>query len=256
MLDPVFITWAASLGAVIGWFLNVCVWRLASGQSVVRPRSRCPACSEPLAWYDNIPIVSWLLLRAKCRHCRGSISWLYPTIELATLIIWVGMAASFGPTPHGLVGAILFTLLLAIAVTDALHYLIPDQLSIGGLAAGLAVSFFAGPPTPLVSFLGAALGLAVLFGVGWFGEHVFKKPVIGGGDMKMMAMVGAFIGPIGALLTIFIGAVVGSIIFAPISIKTGRLVPFGVFLAVGATVTFLFGDSLIDWYTQSPACSL
>lgn len=250
MLDLVFIVWAAFLGAVVGSFLNVCVWRLVSGQSVFGSRSHCLECGETIAWYDNIPILSWLFLRARCRYCRGSISWLYPTIELMTLVIWVGMAVFFGPTPHGLVGAILFTLMLAIAVTDALHYLIPDQLSVGGLAAGLAASFFAGPPTPLVSLLGALLGFGTLFAVGSFVEYIFKKPAIGGGDMKMMAMVGAFIGPFGVLMTIFVGAVAGSIVYGPISLKSGKLIPFGVFLALGGALTFLFGDYGIDWYVK------
>lgn len=248
MPDPAFIATAAFLGAVVGSFLNVCIARLPAGESVVAPRSRCPACGETIRWFDNVPVLSWVLLRARCRYCRESISWQYPAIELATLAIWVGMALLYGPTTRGLVGAILFSILLAIAVTDALHYLIPDPLSIGGLAAGLTVSFFPGPLTPLVSISGAALGFAVLFSVGWLGERAFKKPAMGGGDMKMMAMVGAFLGPLGGLMTIFLGALAGSVIFGPISLKTGKLVPFGVFLALGAAVTFLFGDFLIGWY--------
>ncbi len=248
MSDPIFIAWAAFLGAVIGSFLNVCIARLPLGESVVAPRSRCPACGQMIAWYDNIPLVSWILLRARCRHCKGRISWHYPAVELATMLIWVGMALAYGPTPLGLVGAILFSLLLAIALTDARHYIIPDPLSVGGLAAGLAASFFPGSPTPFMSLSGAALGFSILFGVGWLGERAFKKPAMGGGDMKMMAMIGAFLGPLGAMLTIFLGALAGSVIFGPISLKTGKLVPFGVFLALGAAVTFLFGDALIDWY--------
>jgi len=248
MGDPIFIVWAALLGAAIGSFLNVCISRLPLGESVVRPRSRCPACGQRIVWYDNIPIVSWVVLRARCRYCRARISWHYPAVELGTMVIWAGMAVLYGPTPHGLVGAILFSLLLAIALTDARHYIIPDPLSVGGLAAGLAASFFPGPPTPLMSLVGAVLGFSILFGVGWLGERAFKKPAMGGGDMKMMAMVGAFLGPLGAMLTIFLGALAGSVIFGPISLKTGKLVPFGVFLALGAAATFLFGDPLIDWY--------
>lgn len=248
MSDPLFLAWAVFLGAAIGSFLNVCITRLPEGDSVVSPRSRCPQCGETVRWYDNVPLVSYVLLRGRCRHCRSRISWLYPAVELSTITIWVGMAVAFGPTTHGLVGAIFFSLLLAIALTDARYYLIPDVLSIGGLAAGLALSFFPGPPTPLMSLGGAALGFALLFLVGWLGEWAFKKPAMGGGDMKMMAMVGTFLGPVGAMLTIFLGALAGSIIFGPISLKTGKLVPFGVFLALGAAVAFLFGELLIDWY--------
>ena len=248
MVDPVFLVWAAFLGAAVGSFLNVCIARLPAGESVVKPRSRCPACGESIGWYDNMPILSFLLLRAKCRHCRQPISWQYPAVEASTLAIWVGMALAYGPTPRGLVGAIFLSILLAIALTDAKHYLIPDPLSIGGLAAGLAASFMPGPPTPLLAAMGASLGFVVLFGVGWLGELAFKKPAMGGGDMKMMAMVGAFLGPLGAVMTIFLGALTGSLIFGPISLKTGKLVPFGVFLALGAAVTFIFGEHLINWY--------
>ncbi|MDX1395011.1 MAG: prepilin peptidase [Gemmatimonadota bacterium] len=249
MTDPIFLAWAAFLGAAIGSFLNVCIARLPVGESVVSPRSRCPECSEQVRWHDNIPLVSWFVLRGKCRSCSQPISWQYPAVEAATLVIWVGMALAYGPTARGLVGAILLSLLLAIALTDARHYIIPDPLSIGGFAAGMAASFFPGPPTPLMALGGAALGFGVLFAVGWAGERAFKKPAMGGGDMKMMAMIGAFLGPLGAMLTIFLGALAGSVIFGPISMKTGKLVPFGVFLALGAAVTFLFGDWLIDWYS-------
>jgi leader peptidase (prepilin peptidase)/N-methyltransferase len=169
-------------------------------------------------------------------------------VELAGLAIWLGMALLYGPTPKGLQGAVLLSVLLAIALTDARHYLIPDPLSIGGLAAGLTLSLLAGPPTPLMALAGGAVGFLVLLGVGALGEWAFKKPAMGGGDMKMMAMVGAFLGPVGAMLTIFLGALTGSLIFGPISLKTGKLVPFGVFLALGAAVTFLVGDALVGWY--------
>jgi len=248
MSDPLFIAWAAFLGVSVGSFVNVCVSRLPVGESVVKPRSRCPACGEMIRWHDNVPLLSYLILRGRCRKCRTRISPLYPAVELVTMVIWIGMAVAFGPTPAGLVGAILFSILFAIALTDARHYIIPDALSVGGLAAGLAASFFPGAPTPLMSLSGALLGFGVLFGVGWLGERAFKKPAMGGGDMKMMGMVGAFLGPLGAMLTIFLGALAGSVIFGPISLRTGKLVPFGVFLALGAAATFLFGDSLVDWY--------
>lgn len=247
-MDLLFVAWAGLIGAVLGSFLNVCITRLPQGESVVRPRSRCPACGERIAWYDNIPILSFLILRGRCRHCRSAISWLYPAVELATIGIWAGMALLYGPTPTGLRGAVLFTILLAIGITDARHYLIPDPLSVGGLAAGLALSLLPGPPTPLASVVGAVAAFLVLYGVALLGEWAFKKPAMGGGDIKMMAMVGAFLGPVGAMLTIFLGALAGSLIFGPISLKTGKLVPFGVFLALGAAVTFLLGDALIDWY--------
>lgn len=245
---PLFVVYAGVLGAAVGSFLNVCIARLPEGESVVSPRSRCPRCSASIAWYDNVPVVSWLVLRGRCRHCGEPISPVYPAVELAAISIWAGVAYLYGPTWEGLVGAVLLSLLLAIAVVDARHYLIPDPLSLGGLAGGLALSLLPGEPEPLASAAGAAAGFAVLWVVGWAGEKAFRKPAMGGGDMKMMAMVGAFLGPVGALLTIFLGAAAGSLVFGPISLKTGKLVPFGVFLALGGAVTFFAGDALVGWY--------
>lgn len=248
MIDVVFVAYAAVLGAAVGSFLNVCVARLPEGESVVTPRSRCPLCGASVAWYDNIPVLSYLRLRGRCRHCGEPIPFVYPVVEVAGALIWAGMALLYGPTWEALKGGVLMSLLLAIALTDARHYLIPDVLSLGGLGAGLALSFLPGSPDPVSAVLGAAVGFGVLFAVGWAGERILKRPAMGGGDMKMMAMVGAFLGPVGALLTIFLGAVVGALIFGPISLKTEKLVPFGVFLAVGAAATFLVGDHLVAWY--------
>lgn len=248
VLQPVFFIYAAIIGAAIGSFTNVLVARLPRGESVVRPRSRCPNCSKQIAWYDNVPMLSWLLLRGHCRSCGTTISIEYPLVEATGVVIWLGVAWLYGPTWHALLGAILLSLVLAIALIDSRHYLIPDPISLGGLAAGLAFSFLPGDPAPLASLLGAAAGFGVLFAVGVLGEWVFKKPAMGGGDMKMMAMVGAFLGPSQAMLTIFLGAVVGTIVFAPVSLRTDREVPFGVFLAIGTAVTFLLGDALVDWY--------
>jgi leader peptidase (prepilin peptidase)/N-methyltransferase len=246
----VFLIYAGVLGASVGSFMNVCVTRLPKGESLLRPRSRCPECSGQIAWYDNVPLLSWILLRGKCRQCRTSISFQYPAVELVTAAIWIGMALMYGPTWRALQGSILFSLLLTISLIDARHYLIPDALSIGGLGAGLALSLLPGPPSFLTSVIGAALGFGVLLVVGLLGEWVFKKPAMGGGDIKMMAMVGAFLGPAGAMLTIFIGALAGTLVFAPLSLKTKREVPFGVFLGLGAAIAFLFGQSLVEWYSQ------
>ncbi|MCL7957402.1 MAG: prepilin peptidase [marine benthic group bacterium] len=246
--EVLFLLYAGVLGLAVGSFLNVCIGRLPKGESLIRPRSRCPRCGEPIAWYDNVPVVSWLALRGRCRACREPISWTYPALELSTAAIWVGLAALYGPTWHALQGAILFSLLLAIALIDARHYLIPDALSLGGLGAGLALSLLPGSPAPTFALFGAALGFGVLFAVGVLGEWAFRKPAMGGGDMKMMAMVGAFLGPAGAMLTIFIGALAGTLIFGPISLKTKKEVPFGVFLALGAAITFLFADTLVEEY--------
>ena len=251
-VETLFYVTAGLLGAALGSFMNVCIYRLPHGESVVRPRSFCPGCGKEITARDIIPVLSWLFLRGRCRQCGERISFQYPLVELATIGIWLGMALGYGPTLRALAGAIFFTLLLSIAITDARHYLIPDELSIGGLASGLALAVLTelvtGVPTILASVAGAALGFLLLLGVGLIGDWVFKKPAMGGGDMKMMAMIGAYLGPVGAVLTIFLGALAGSLIFGPISLRTGKMVPFGVFLALGGAVTFLLGDALIDWY--------
>jgi len=247
-LHLVFLAYAAVLGAAIGSFINVLVARLPAGQSPVRPRSACPACGATIAWYDNVPILSWLVLRGRCRRCGTRISVQYLLVEVGTALIWLGIAWLYGPSWVGLRGAVLISLALAIALIDARHYLIPDALSLGGLVAGLALAPLPGPPSILAALLGAAAGFGVLFVVGLVGEWIFKKPAMGGGDMKMMAMVGAFLGPSGAMLTIFLGALVGTIVFAPVALRTDREVPFGVFLAIGAATTFLVGDLLVGWY--------
>lgn len=248
LLDAVYWTYAALLGAATGSFLNVCVVRLPEEESVVRPPSRCPGCAARIAWYDNIPVLSYLWLRGRCRHCGERISARYPVVEASTAAIWLGLALHYGPSWRALEGAILFSLLLGIALIDARHYLIPDVMSIGGLAAGLALSLLPGGVGPLKAAGGAAGGFALLWAVGAAGEWWLDRPAMGGGDMKLLAMIGAFLGPIDTLLSLFLGALTGTVVFGPVSLKTGRLVPFGVFLALGAALAFLFGDPLTEWY--------
>lgn len=247
---PLLVT-AALFGAAIGSFLNVCILRLPEGLSVVAPRSRCPQCGAAIGWRDNLPVLSWVLLRGRCRGCGKSISPLYPLVELSTALIWVGAVWWLGWGWEALSAALFFTLLLGIAVTDARTYTIPDAFSVGGAVLGLALSFAPGGIEPLRSLVGAATGLGLLWGLGMLGEWLFRKPAMGAGDVKMMAMVGAFLGPLGVLLTLFLGAVVGTVVFGPVSLRTGKLVPFGIFLAVGAVVTYLFGEPLVGWYTTS-----
>ncbi|HSU14190.1 prepilin peptidase [Longimicrobium sp.] len=250
---PDFLLWAyaALIGACVGSFLNVCIYRWPAGESVVHPGSRCPSCGTAIRWYDNLPIIGWLLLRGKCRTCGERISIQYPLIELTTASLWVAAVLRHGFTWQALSSAVFFTLLLGIALTDARTYIIPDQFTWGGLVMGLFLSLAPGGIDPLQSFLGALLGFALLWVIAVLGEVVFRKPAMGGGDIKMMAMVGAFLGPPGVLLTIFLGALFGSLIFGPISLKTGKLVPFGIFLALGAGITEPWGHAIIAWYVTN-----
>ena len=247
--DPVLTIIGALFDAIFGSFLNVCILRLPAEQSVVRPPSRCPKCGYELRWYDNVPIVSWLLLGGKCRSCRTPISIQYPLIELVTALIWAGFAWRLGPSLELARGAVFFTILLGIAMTDAREYIIPDEFSIGGLAAGLLFALPGGYRSIGEALLGVAAGFGLLYLVAIAGKAVFKEEAMGGGDIKMMAMVGAFTGWTGVLLTIFLGSLLGTLIFVPLAlIGKKKLVPFGVFLALGAAVTYLWGADVVSWY--------
>jgi leader peptidase (prepilin peptidase) / N-methyltransferase len=267
-LEPVLVVFVGVFGALLGSFLNVCVYRLPRNESVIRPRSRCPGCGTPIAWYDNVPLLSWLALRARCRTCRTPISVQYPLVEAAVALVWAGAYAWQGLTPVALFDAVFVTLLLGIALTDAQYYVIPDLFSLGGTAVGLVASLAPGGLLWWLGFAGAALGYGMLWSVRWAGDVALRRGWIGGeelgsvleegeqptsmgeGDLRMMAMVGAFLGPVGVVLTIFLGALAGSLIFVPLRLAGRRIaVPFGVFLAVGAVATLVFGADLVGWYT-------
>jgi len=247
-VDLVILAGVVVLGLCVGSFLNVCILRLPRDESLLRPPSTCPNCKQPIAWRDNIPVFSWLWLRGKCRWCHQPISKQYPLIEALVGVLFGASLLAYGMTLHAVAAALFGTLLLGIAITDARHYIIPDEFTWGGLVIGLLVALGGGVDGFLQALLGAAVGFVLLWVVGWAGTLVFKEEAMGGGDVKMMAMVGSFVGWRGVLLTVFAGAALGSLIFVPLSIKKKRLVPFGVFLAVGAAVTFLFGDAIIAWY--------
>ncbi len=249
---PLGIAYGALLGALIGSFLNVCIlrWGAEPKESIVRPRSHCPRCGKGLSWYENVPVLSWLLLRARCRGCGEPISIMYPLVELATAGIWAYMVWRHGLTLEALRGAVFGTILLGIAMTDARQYIIPDEFTWGGLAIGLAFSLSGGLPGLGAALLGAGVGFGLLWVVGTVGTWAFKEDAMGGGDIKMMAMVGAFLGWRGVLLTIFLGALAGSLIFVPLQLAgQKKLVPFGIFLSIGAATAYEFGPAIIGWYT-------
>lgn len=239
---------AAAAGVALGSFLNVCIVRWPAGRSVVRPPSGCWSCRAPLRWFEVLPVLGYVIARGRCSRCGAGVSVQYPLVEVATGVIWAGMAARWGLHPEALRGAVFLTILLGIAISDARTYIIPDQFSLGGAAIGLALAPLAGGPELLDAVLGAALGFAFLWAVAAVGRIVLGKDAMGGGDVKMMAMVGAFVGPPGVLVTLFGGALLGALVFAPVSLRSGRLVPFGVFLALGAGVAYTWGDAIAAWY--------
>ena len=256
------------LGAVIGSFLNVCIVRWPQEQSVVRPRSRCPRCERPIAWYDNIPIVSWILLRGRCRGCGEAIAIRYPVMELLVGLLWMISIQTWGPTFEALRVAITTTILLGIAVTDLTTYLIPDGFTVTGLLFALvsaAIAFVLGTETqfagPWNALLGACVGAGAIAIVAWLGEVVLRKEAMGQGDITLMAFVGAMVGPERSLLAIFVAAALASVVFLAVVMPVGwararargetfelPLVPFGVFLAPAGVVTLIAGDAMIAWY--------
>lgn len=245
---------SAVLGLAVGSFLNVAILRLPERESVVQPGSRCPHCGEPLRWYHNIPLVSWIALRGKCAWCGDPIGWQYPMVEAATAILWAANVAAYGPGFEALRAIVFLTVLLAIAVTDARFYVIPDEMSLGGAAAGVLLAGIGQlwvPPVQVEvqdAVIGAVVGSGALWIVAIAGSWALGREAMGGGDIKMMALIGAFLGWKGALLTVFLGALAGTIVFVPIAYRTDRLVPFGLFLALGAALAFYLGDDLLRWY--------
>ena len=258
------------IGACIGSFLNVCIARWPAEESVVRPRSRCPHCGTMIAWYDNVPILSWMVLRAKCRSCGEPISAQYPAVEAAAGVVWVASVWTFASPVVAVRVAVFATILAGVAITDAKHYLIPDGFTLAGLLIGVTGSLagaflgdqgpFAGPADAL---FGACVGAGAITIIGWLGEVALKKEAMGFGDTTLMAMVGVALGPNRALLTIFVAALIAALVFLVavypvVWIRSRRrgepfevpLVPFGVFLAPAALLTLLSGDALIGWYLE------
>lgn len=254
MTDTLFIIYLTLVGAALGSFLNVAILRWPAEESVVRPRSRCPGCGTGIAWYDNIPVLSWLILRGRCRSCDTPISIQYPVVEMTVALTWLGMAVWQGPGLEAVRGAVLFTILLGIAIIDARHRIIPDQLSLGGALLGLLFAAWPGGFPFLAALVGAVAAYALMWLVKLGGEALLKKPALGVGDIHMMAMIGAFTGLAGALLTILLGSVLGLAIGVPLAWARGKLeamgtyLPLGTFLALGAAITYLWGDAIIGWY--------
>jgi leader peptidase (prepilin peptidase)/N-methyltransferase len=272
--------YAFIIGACFGSFLNVCIVRWPLERSILRPRSRCPQCGNQLAWFENVPILSWVALRGKCRCCDEPISMMYPLVELVVAVGWLLAAHYYGPSLMALRIAVFGTVLLGIALTDVQHYLIPDGFTLFGLVFALAtsvVAFFQGETgmfaTPYEALVGACAGAGMIAIVGWLGEVVTKREAMGLGDVTLMAFVGAALGPTRSLLTVFLGATLGAVAFAGIVIpvalfRRGQareqtelalgsapfetpLVPFGVFLAPAALLTLFWGDALLAWLTRA-----
>jgi leader peptidase (prepilin peptidase) / N-methyltransferase len=267
---------AGLFGLLIGSFLNVCIYRWPRDLSVVKPRSHCPDCEHLIAWYDNVPVLSFLLLRGKCRNCPARISWRYPAVELITAGLFAFLVWRFGLTVNAARYCILCAMLVTLAFSDAETRILPDEFTLGGFVVGMIFAGFVPVPDSTfravaglsqwnlswrsISLGEAALGAVLPAGSLWFGGWLFEKirhkEGLGFGDVKMMAMVGAFLGVRGTLLTLIAGSMLGSII-GMIYIKATKQdaatyeLPFGTFLAAAAIGVALAGGPLIDWYAKT-----
>ena len=241
----------AAVGLCIGSFLNVVIHRLPRGASVVSPPSRCPNCNYELGWSDNIPLLSWLFLRGRCRKCGSRISIRYPLVELLTMMVFLLHLWMFGWTMLMGVRVAFATAMVALFAIDLEHHLLPNAITLPGIAAGLIVSLVL-PPGIVDSILGTLLGGGVLWAIGEAYYRYSGQEGMGGGDVKMLAMVGAFLGWKLVLVTLVLSSVAGSLIgVLVIAIKRGGMkyaLPYGTFLALGALAASLVGERIIAWY--------
>lgn len=252
IIDPTIqIVVAGLVGLVIGSFLNVCIFRLPHGKSVVFPPSACGSCGRSLRWFENIPILSWAMLGGKCARCRSPISVQYPLVELVTALIF---AATTALTPAGplLIARLLFaSALVVLFAIDLEHHILPNSITLPGIVVGLAFSVVA-PPGWRASLLGVVLGAGLLYATAEAYYRVRKEDGLGMGDVKMLAMIGAFLGWQLMLLTLVLASFAGALVgVGLIALQRGSMkyaLPFGTFLAVGALVAMLVGAPIVDWY--------
>jgi leader peptidase (prepilin peptidase)/N-methyltransferase len=255
-------------GLLIGSFLNVCIYRWPRDLSVVRPRSFCPACNHPVAWYDNLPLLSYALLGGRCRHCGKSISLRYPLVELLTAVLLFVIVFSYGPTLPAVKWCLFSALLVGLIFSDLEERILPDELTLGGLVAGLLLAVVApsdpafvalvmpagwGRVWPSVgeSLLGAGLSAGLLWLVGTLYLKVRGREGLGFGDVKMVAMIGAFLGLEGTLLAVVLGSILGSVlgliyIFATRKQASTYELPFGTFLGSAALLVVLLRDPILS----------
>jgi leader peptidase (prepilin peptidase)/N-methyltransferase len=241
------------LGLTIGSFLNVVIVRLPLEKSIAFPGSHCPSCQAKLKWYENLPVLSYLALRGKCRSCKSEISIRYPIVELITALLFLAAKLKFGFTPLLFIRDFPFlAILTAVTFIDLEHRLIPDPLSLGGLIVGLATSFWVPGLGLLNSVIGASVGFGVFYALAWLYLRYSGRSGLGGGDIKLLAMIGAFLGLGGVFAAILISSIFGSLVgigWAVVSKKEKVMsvaIPYGPFLVVGALYYYLLGDIL--WF--------
>lgn len=251
-LGPYLIAAAAAGGLLVGSFLNVLVHRLPRGESIVFPGSHCPACGAPIRALQNVPVLSWIFLRGRCAACRAPIALRYPAMELGNALLWVLVAMRGRDWGEIASGAFLASACLALLAIDAEFQILPDKITLTGIAAGIGLAFLSPARSVSAAVVGAAVGAGGLFLIAFLYEKIAGHEGMGLGDVKMLGMIGAFEGTWGVLVTVLMASLAGSIVgIALIASGAGgrklRL-PFGVFLAVGAVATWFFGAPLVARY--------
>lgn len=243
-------------GLIVGSFLNVCIFRMPREQSIIKPRSFCPHCKKMIPWYDNIPLLSYVLLGGACRLCKKRISFQYFLVELITGLFFISFYHSFGVSWPFLIYMIFVCGLIVATFVDFNFRIIPDEISVGGIVVGLLISFaypaLHNESSHLLglyrSFLGVIIGGGTIWLTGIIGDFVFKKETMGGGDVKLLAMIGAFLGWPMALLTFFIAPFFGSVIGIIIKIKTkSSLIAYGPYLALASILVLFRGREILNW---------
>jgi len=234
-------------GSVIGSFLNVCIYRIPRKESIVFPASHCPKCDKNIKPYDNIPVISYIFLRGRCRNCGKKISFLYPLVEFLNAAGYAFIIYKFGFNINGLIYALLYSSLIVVTFIDLEHQIIPDRITLPGIIIGFILGATVLPVGWLNSLIGLFLGGGLFYLVA-----VISRGGMGGGDIKLIAMIGAFLGWQSALLTIFLGALAGSVVGLFLMAFKGKgrkhPVPFGPFLALGAVAALFWGNYIINWY--------
>jgi leader peptidase (prepilin peptidase)/N-methyltransferase len=253
MLSSVIVVIVFMFGLCVGSFMNVCIYRLPTSTSIADPpRSMCPSCSSLIKFYDNIPVFSYLWLKGRCRYCNAPISFRYLVVEVLSGIAALSVLFRFGLTLEGLVYFIFIASLLVITFIDIDHRIIPDIITLPGIPIGLVASFALPKVTLLSSVLGLLAGGGSLWGVAWAYHRITGKDGMGGGDIKLLAMIGTIVGWQGVIFTIFVSSAVGTIIGMTVMLVKGKnmkfAVPFGPFLAIGAMAYIFFGERIIFWY--------
>ena len=240
------------VGLALGSFMNVCIYRIPLEKSIIRPSSSCPNCGKKIRFYDNIPLISYLLLLGRCRHCHHPISWRYPAVEAITGLLSLALFIRYGLSLQYLLFLLFATTLVTISFIDLDHQIIPDVLSIPGIVAGLAAAFIPGNVSWFDSIIGIIGGGGTLFLVGLIYEKLTGKQGMGGGDVKLLAMIGAWMGwrslPFVLLVSSLTGAIIGSVFLLAAGKGYRVKIPFGPFLSLGALFYIFFGPQLTNWY--------